>query len=466
MGSTKKVSVSAIINCSDSILQIYQKISTELSNLSEFSISLQENMGKLSEYNGAKVAGSTHIIEKAEMTPQKIEYSKWQIIGYENLESDIDELETMISNLTKANECFAQSINNMISTACEIDEVQQEIAKILSTDQMSSLGKYVSNKNQKYKLSIALCNLLKKYTSNNSNLQYPEIINSDFTPQGITTVGNSYLISAYKVGEKSRIYIYDKTTNKLTGEIILNNRAHVGGISYDEKNNVLYVAGSKGKVNIYDYRQIKNNLTKSKVVNLNTDMEASSIKIANNITIKKKESNNNSSIQTRVGKSATLYQKDGKLYVATFDGVHNGEVVEYKTKIVESASGAKKFQSYITNKYEIEPRTQGIAEVNYNNKDYLVTTQSIGYTSSQITLYEKNGSSLQEVGKYSGLQSGLEGITVKGNELTMCYETGAKNTTKISMEEVIEKCSSGKYNPNFETACFRYIAGKKYNSDK
>ena len=77
MGSAKKVSVSAIINCSDSILQIYQKISTELSNLSEFSIGLQENMGKLSEYNGAKVAGSTHIIEKTETTPQKIEYSKW-----------------------------------------------------------------------------------------------------------------------------------------------------------------------------------------------------------------------------------------------------------------------------------------------------------------------------------------------------------------------------------------------------
>ena len=298
MGSTKKVSVSAIINCSDSILQIYQKISTELSNLSEFSISLQENMNKLSEYNGAKVAGSTHIIEKTEMAPQKIEYSKWQIIGYENLESDIDKLETMISNLTKANECFAQSINNMISTACEIDEVQQEIAKILSTDQMSSLGKYVYNKNQKYKLSIALCNLLKKYTSDNSNLQYPEIINSNFTPQSITTVGNSYLVSAYKVGEKSRIYIYDKTTNKLTGEIILNNQAHVGGISYDEKNDVLYVSGSKGKVKIYDYRQIKKNLTKSKVVNLNTDMEASSIKIENNIIISKKEPNNDSSIQS------------------------------------------------------------------------------------------------------------------------------------------------------------------------
>ena len=62
MGATKRVSVSAIINCSDSILQIYQKISTELSNLSELSINLQEDINKLSEYNGAKVAGSTHII--------------------------------------------------------------------------------------------------------------------------------------------------------------------------------------------------------------------------------------------------------------------------------------------------------------------------------------------------------------------------------------------------------------------
>ena len=449
MSVTKKVSAYAIINCSDNILKVSQKISTKLSNLSRISSNLQNNINKLSEYNGAKVAGSTRIIEKTETTPQKIEYSKWQITGYESLESDISELETMISNLTTANEYFTQSINNMISTACEIDGLREEIEKILS-----------SNNN----FETSTVNFFKKLV--NKTLEYPEIKKEGFTPQGITTVGNNYLVSAYKKGENSKIYIYDKVTKKLTGEIILNNRAHVGGISYDEKNNILYVAGSNGKVNIYDYNKIKKNLTKSKVVNLNTDMEASSIKIDNNITINKKEPNNNSSIQTRVGKSATLYQKDGKLYVATFDGVHNGEVVEYKTKIVESASGAKKFQSYITNKYEIEPRTQGIAEVNYNNKDYLVTTQSIGFTSSQITLYEKNGNSIQEVGKYSGLQKGLEGITVEGNELTMCYETGIKNTSRISMNELVEKCSSGKYNPNFVTTGGRYIAGKIYNFGK
>ena len=195
-------------------------------------------------------------------------------------------------------------------------------------------------------------------------------------------------------------------------------------------------------------------------------MEASSTTINNNITINKKEANNESSIQTKVGKSSTLYQKDGKLYVATFDGIHKGEVVEYETKVAQNTSGAKTFQSHITNKYEIEPRTQGIAEVNYNNKDYLVTTQSIGFTSSQITLYEKNGNSIQEVGKYSGLQKGLEGITVKGNELTMCYETGIKNTSRITMNELVKKCSSGKYNPSLPTKMARFGGGVLYNSQE
>ena len=447
MGVTKKVSASAIINCSDNILKVSQKISTKLSNLSRISSNLQNNINKLSEYNGAKVAGSTHIIEKTETTPQKIEYSKWQITGYESLESDISELETMISNLTTANEYFAQSINNMISTACEIDGLREEIEKILS-----------SNNNFETSTVIFFKMLVDK------TLEYPEIKKEGFTPQSITTVGNNYLVSAYKKGENSKIYIYDKVTKKLTGEIILNNRAHVGGISYDEKNNILYVAGSKGTVNIYDYNKIKKNLTKSKVVDLNADMEASSIRIDNNITINKKEANNKSSIQTKVGKSATLYQKDGKLYVATFDGIHKGEVVEYETKVAQNTSGAKTFQSHITNKYEIEPRTQGIAEVNYNNKDYLVTTQSIGFTSSQITLYEKNGNSIQEVGKYSGLQKGLEGITVKGNELTMCYETGTKNTSRITMNELVEKCSSGKYNPSLPTKMARFGGGVHYTA--
>lgn len=134
MSVTKKVSASAIISCSDNILKVSQKISTKLSNLSRISSNLQNNINKLSEYNGAKVAGSTHIIEKTKTTPQKIEYSKWQITGYESLESDISELETMISNLTTANEYFTQSINNMISTACEIDGLREEIEKILSSN--------------------------------------------------------------------------------------------------------------------------------------------------------------------------------------------------------------------------------------------------------------------------------------------------------------------------------------------
>ena len=62
MSVTKKVSASAIISCSDNILKVSQKISTKLSNLSIISSNLQNNINKLSEYNGAKVAGSTHII--------------------------------------------------------------------------------------------------------------------------------------------------------------------------------------------------------------------------------------------------------------------------------------------------------------------------------------------------------------------------------------------------------------------
>ena len=69
---------------------------------------------------------------------------------------------------------------------------------------------------------------------------------------------------------------------------------------------------------------------------------------------------------------------------------------------------------------------------------------------------------MKKIGQYSGLQSGLEGITVNGNELTMCYETGIKNTTRISMNELIEKCSSGKYNPSLTTKAARISGGIIY----
>lgn len=38
--------------------------------------------------------------------------------------------------------------------------------------------------------------------------------------------------------------------------ILLNNTAHVGGMSYDQVNHILYVTGEEGKVNAYEYDEI------------------------------------------------------------------------------------------------------------------------------------------------------------------------------------------------------------------
>ena len=61
-------------------------------------------------------------------------------------------------------------------------------------------------------------------------MNYQNIIEDKYTPQGLTIIEDNYFISAYKKHSPSRIYIYNK--DKCLGKIILDNKAHVGGISY------------------------------------------------------------------------------------------------------------------------------------------------------------------------------------------------------------------------------------------
>lgn len=90
-----------------------------------------------------------------------------------------------------------------------------------------------------------------------NTLNYENIISDGYTPQGITTIDGQIFITAYKSGENSRIYIYDESTSEYKGKLILNNKAHVGGITYDEENGIIFVTGTKGSVNTYSYDRIR-----------------------------------------------------------------------------------------------------------------------------------------------------------------------------------------------------------------
>ena len=103
------------------------------------------------------------------------------------------------------------------------------------------------------------------YSDKYHDLEYIEVQNDDFITQGITIIDNKTFISAYtkEKGVESRLYVYDNTTNKYLGYIILDQKSHVGGVTFDEENNVMYVTNGRGNYSTYDYNVINNILEDS-----------------------------------------------------------------------------------------------------------------------------------------------------------------------------------------------------------
>lgn len=86
---------------------------------------------------------------------------------------------------------------------------------------------------------------------------------SSMTPQGLTVTENYILVSAYCFTNthNSVIYVIDKASHELVKEIVLRNRAHVGGLAYDPIHQNIWIAGtSKGlpQANAITLAQLEN----------------------------------------------------------------------------------------------------------------------------------------------------------------------------------------------------------------
>ena len=242
-------------------------------------------------------------------------------------------------------------------------------------------------------------------------IPYNSIKQDGFTVQSIAKIEENIIISAYKKNDYSRLYIYDIKTAELEGKIILDNKAHVGGISFDYDRNILYVTGNKGEINSYDYNVIKR-LAKEKdyTINLSDNIEPLieeqlEIKINNNIYIKNIDSDLEAS---------TICFYDNKLYIATFNPIGKGFLYSYKVDY-DANSKSINIKDEHTKKYDVCPRVQGIAITRINDIEYLICSQSISLSNSSISVYQILDEEIKYIGKTYLTDHGLEGITIDDN---------------------------------------------------
>lgn len=269
-----------------------------------------------------------------------------------------------------------------------------------------------------------------------NELNYDEIEQDGFTAQGYTiadtnshiTSNGKVMITAYnKDGENSRIYIYNSQTGEFEGKIVLDNKDHVGGATFDSKNQILYVTSSEGRVNSYDYQIVTKMIEQAKddfdgpyTVDM-TKYDRSIYNIENTIETKSEASSN--SITDQDGMDSIFYY-DGYLYSCTYAGT--GKLIRTEMEIEKDSRTQK-----ITNIIEKETITidslpsavQGIAFCEEDGTDYLVTASSASGMSSRLKIFEiSDEGNLIDKGTKVISHKGLEGIYINDGSITGIFE--------------------------------------------
>ena len=220
-------------------------------------------------------------------------------------------------------------------------------------------------------------NFHKEYVESN-NLDYSKIIDDGFIQQGYTIVGGTYpsiLITAYKKDCNSRIYIFERENGKYEGYITLPNKSHVGGITYDPVNDILFITGSNGTISTYDYSVLMktldnaNDITNDVHIDLTKKVNSNIAIIENDIDVKQQAS--------------TLTFYNNSLYSIDF-GL-NGVMVKTDYNVVDNMIVAVKNTYYNLDKAIC---VQGMAFYEENGNVYLVLSSSLGIIDSKLTIYK------------------------------------------------------------------------------
>ncbi len=269
-----------------------------------------------------------------------------------------------------------------------------------------------------------------------NELNYDEIEQDGFTAQGYTiadtnshiTSNGKVMITAYdKGGENSRIYIYNSQTGEFEGKIVLDNKDHVGGATFDSKNQILYVTSSEGRVNSYDYQIVTKMIEQAKddfdgpyTVDM-TKYDRSIYNIENTIETKSEASSN--SITKQDGMDSIFYY-DGYLYSCTYAGT--GKLIRTEMEIEKDPRTQE-----VTNIIEKETTTigslpsavQGIAFCEENGTNYLITASSADNMSSRLKIFEiSDEGNLIDKGTKVVSHKGLEGIYINDGSITGIFE--------------------------------------------
>lgn len=239
------------------------------------------------------------------------------------------------------------------------------------------------------------------------NFNYSNIYNDRFVVQGFCISRDYCMVSAYSKDKlKSRIYLYEKS-GLFNKYIELNNSAHVGGLSYDLVNDIVYVTGNKGKINAYDY---------SELIGGSINEYQCNVDISNVL---------DGSVS-----AATVYSYNNSLYVCTFSNV--GRMVKFDVVVNKKRMSVNVDKYSVV--YDLPACIQGVCVFKNNDKLYYLFSQSFGKLKSIIKLYDSN---LDFVCQKVLNDIGIEGIDLDYTGNVVCvFENGINISKKIHLCDI------------------------------
>lgn len=346
--------------------------------------------------------------------------------AFYKVQNTLTEFYEWLKNNNKSHECFANEME-MLNELQE-DSVKPTELFLQLTNIIPQIIKEFENAENNTSDITLLKDFIQNYFSNTSIGLFPFVYHEiqklndnshgiyDLRIQGYTKAGNYYLITAYDHNHKlnSRVYIYDKVGN-CVGYIELKNKndakSHVGGISYDEENDILFITGKGGAVNTYKLKDIIEGMNQSaKVTGCTPELESEAdISAINNgsVNITKFFNGKNTSAAT------TYYSAEEKaLYVA--DCAETGTLIKYS---ISATKGKVNFSSGKVVSNDFASCCQGVATYkDAKGNNYIYASQSYGSSrDSVIKKYEVTDSGLKEVGATIIDTPGLEGIQIDSN---------------------------------------------------
>lgn len=237
---------------------------------------------------------------------------------------------------------------------------------------------------------------------------------NNYVPQGIALVGDYVLTSNfdYYKDKNSMICVIDKD-GKLVHKCMLDHDAHVGGITYDEVNGLLFVTGYSGYILAYDIEDI---LHKDKVT-----AKYSNINVGDGLS---------NYVYPWVNSASFISIHDNELLVGNFSLRNTGKVKRYKYNIVDD-----EIQLEYVSSFKIPDMVQGITFYKKDDKEYIIFSRSYGRdcpSVMQIFRYSediKNYGDEKLVSSSLRLEPMLEQITSRDNNIYALYESNARPYT-------------------------------------